>query len=78
MSVKSARLPLPEKGFKIIKGAISVGIPNALKRGESKRINLSERPLTVKSSVITKTAIRYGKIVKTVFNPFLVPSTKLS
>ena len=51
ISVKSARLPLPENGFKITSGAISLGMPKRLKNGDKKFINAFDRLLAEKSSV---------------------------
>ena len=73
-----ARLPLPEKGFKMTSGAISGGIPSVFSNGVMAFITKFEIPLKVKSSANTKTVTRYGKMLKTVSSPLLAPTAKLS
>lgn len=64
ISLKIARLPLPEKGFKITRLIISFGSENNENIGDKRLIVISKSPLTFISSFITKIADKYGKSEK--------------
>ena len=78
ISLKTVRLPLPEKGFIKTSGAISDGIPKNEKIGDKNPIKRSASPLAEKNSVIIITVATKGKTESTVGTAFAAPSANLS
>ena len=76
MSESSAKLPLPEKGFKIISSQSSTGIPKNENIGDKILFKNMLIPLALKSSIIMKIATMLAKISKIKVKLFCAPCTK--